>query len=408
MNFPTLQHQAGRLSSWLLPLLAFALPLSTSALSILAILIFLLWLIEGRFKEKMVAIAANPVVMAVLLYLSLLVVGLLWTSDLSNGWSVLQKNWKLMLLPVFITAMRPSLRRITLGSFVAGMTVAMIITYLAWFGLIQSAEINPARLTRGTFHVVYNPMLAFAIYLLAHEVLWGKVKGIGRWTLLGLVAVMTVNMFITEGRCGQLVFFVLLALLCLQIFRKHIFRALLIVALSLPLLFMIAYQASPVFHGRVDRGVSKVRQFQNNPNTSVGLRLLFWQNSWEIITHNLWIGVGTGDFPTAYATINRKNSPRFVATDNPHNQFVLAGCQLGLLGITSLMAIFIIQMIQGKLRTLSPYGDGWQRVRLAFPVFFLTIMLTESYLIIASTGFLFSLFSAVFYISVSPEPDCHH
>jgi O-antigen ligase len=171
---------------------------------------------------------------------------------------------------------------------------------------------------------------------------------------------------------------------------------------------MIAYQASPVFHGRVDRGVSEVRQFQNNPNTSVGLRLLFWQNSWEIITNNLWIGVGTGDFPTAYATINRKNSPRFVATDNPHNQFILAGCQLGLLGITSLMAIFIIQIIQGKLRTLSPYGDGWQRVRLAFPVFFLTIMLTESYLIIASTGFLFSLFSAVFYISVSPEPDCHH
>ncbi len=403
MNLITLQQQAGRLNPWLLALLAFTLPLSTSALSVLALLILLCWLIEGNYRKKIAAITASPVVMTVLVYLLLLIMGLLWTHDLNNGLAVLKKNWKLMLLPVFFTVAQASWRpsasvpggiRFFLGFFVAGMTVAMTLTWLAWFDLFQTTGTTPAHLTRGTFHVIYNPLLALTIYLLAHEVLWGKAQGISRWALLGLAGLMTVNMFITEGRCGQLAFFVLLALLCLQIFHKNLLRALLITILGGPLLFTLAYQASPVFHERVNRGITEIQQFHQNPNTSVGLRLLFWQNSWELIANNPLIGVGTGDFPSDYAVINQKNSPNLVATDNPHNQFILAWSQLGLLGLVSLISIFVVQIWQGRAPTA---GDGWQRARIAFPVFFLTIMLTESYFIIASTGFLFSFLSAILY-----------
>ncbi len=408
MNLTMLPQQAGRLSPWLLALLAFALPLSTSALSVLALLILLCWLIEGNYRKKIAAITANPVIMAVLIYLFLLVMGLLWTHDLTNGLAVLKKNWKLMLLPVFFTVAHapwrppestPTGTRFFVGFFVAGMTVAMTLTWLAWFDLFQRADTTPTHLTPGTFHVIYNPMLALTIYLLAHEVLWGRAQGASRWALLGLAGLMTFNMFLTEGRSGQLAFFVLLTLLCLQIFHKNIWRALLIITLSGPALFALAYQASPVFHTRVDRGITEIQQFHHNPNSSVGLRLLFWQNSWELIATHPWLGVGTGDFSSDYAAVNQKNSPRSVATDNPHNQFVLAWSQLGLLGLLSLISIFIIQIGQGRAPTLH---DGWQRVRIALPVFFITIMLTESYFIIASTGFLFSFFSAILYARPTP------
>ncbi len=400
MNYKIIQQNAGRLNAWLPAIMAFSLPLSTSALSILALLILAVWLVEGGYRGKLRVIIVNPVAMAVLVYLALYVIGLLWTEDLAGGLDVIKKYWKLMLLPVFLTAVRWELRRVYAAFFVAGMTIAMTMTYLAWFGLLHYADVTTTHLTRGTFHVIYNPMLAFAIYLLGHEVVWGKPGDARRWPLVGLIGLMVLNMFITEGRSGQIVFFVLLALLCLQIFRKSILRAVLILAFLLPAIFAVGYHFSPVFHGRVDRAYSEICQFQRNPNTSVGLRLLFWQNSWEIIKKSPWLGEGTGDFESAYAEVNKRQSPRMGTTDNPHNQYVLVLCQLGLLGLAGLLAIFGIQIRQAFVGP-----DGWERIRLVFPLFFMTIMCTESYLIIAQTGFLFSLFSAVLYArKVSPQP----
>lgn len=410
MNYRTLQQNAGRLNTWLLAVMAFALPLSTSALSIVAILILVVWLVEGGYREKLRVISTNQVAMAVLLYLALYVIGLLWTENLTNGIDVLKKYWKLMLLPVFLTTARWEMRRVYLGCFLAGMTVAMTMTYMAWFGLLHYGDITPQHLTHGTFHVIYNPMLAFAIYFLCHELVWGKIRSALRWPLAGLAFLMIFNMFITEGRGGQIVFFVLLGLLFLQVFKKNILRAGLVMIFLLPAIFTAGYQLSPVFQGRVDRACSEVHQFKSNPNTSVGLRLLFWQNSREIIKKNPWLGVGTGDFPSAYAEVNKLQSPRMIATDNPHSQYVFVLCQLGLLGLAALAGIFVTQIRQAFVLSDGWSGDGqgwpnaveardgWERLRLAFPLFFLTIMFTESYLIIAQTGFLFSLFSAVLYM----------
>lgn len=400
MTLNIFQQKAGRVNAWLLALMALALPLSTSALSILAILILVVWLLEGGVRDKLRVINHHPVTLAVLVYLALYVLGLLWTEDLASGLDVIKKYWKLMLLPVFLTAVRWDMRRAYAGFFLAGMTVAMAMTYLAWFGLLHYADLTTTHLTRGTFHVIYNPLLAFAIYLLLHELLWGKIRSVLRWPLVGLAVLMIFNMFITEGRSGQMAFFVLLGLLVLQIFRKNILYAGLIITFLLPAIFTACYQLSPVFQGRVDRACAEVMQFQTDPNTSVGLRLLFWQNSWEIIKENPWLGVGTGDFQSAYAEVNQKQSAPIRATDNPHNQYILVLCQLGLLGLAALAGIFVTQIQQA----LRPSQDDWGRLRLAFPLFFLTIMVAESYLIIAETGFLFSLFSAVLFVRRTPEP----
>ena len=207
MNYQIIQQHAGRLNAWLLAIMALVLPLSTSALSIVALLILAVWLVEGGYRQKLRVIIANPVAMAVLVYLALYVIGLLWTEDLASGLDVLSKYWKLMLLPVFLTAVRRDLRRVYAGFFLAGMTIAMTMTYLAWFGFLHYADVTTTHLTHGTFHVIYNPLLAFAIYLLWHEVVWGRLRDALRWPLVGLIGLMVLNMFITEGRSGQIVFF---------------------------------------------------------------------------------------------------------------------------------------------------------------------------------------------------------
>lgn len=81
-----------------------------------------------------------------------------------------------------------------------------------------------------------------------------------------------------------------------------------------------------------------------------------------------------------------------LVTDNPHNQYVLVLSHLGLVGLVSLLAVFAVQVRQAFVTR-----DGLQRMRLALPVLFLLIMMSESYLLVFETGFLFSLFSGVLY-----------
>ena len=391
-RFTSLRRGAATINGWLPLLLAFSLPLSTSVISVSALLILLLWLVEGNFAAKLREIMANPVCVALLVYLGLHLLGMLWTDNMAEGLAMLDKQWKLALMPVFLTTVRYDRRRWYVAAFVAGMGVAVLLTYLAWFGLLHYSDITTTHLTHGTFHVVYNPMLALAIYLVLHEVLWGGLGSAARLALAVVAGLMILDMFITEGRAGQLVFFVLMALLLLQRLRRRLALGLLLCLVLLPLSFAVSYQLSPTFRHRVDQVGSEIAAFKVNPKTSVGLRLLFWRNSLEIIRVHPLFGVGTGDFQDAYARVNRVRSPAMVATDNPHNQYVLVLCQFGILGLASLLVLFAVQF-----RQAARIRDGWQRVRVAFAVFFLTIMLTESYLVVYETGFLFALLGAVFH-----------
>jgi len=388
----TIRHRAASSLEWLALLLAFFLPLSTSAVSVLALFIFIAWIGAGDYARKLNIMLGNPVCLAVFVYLGLFLLGLLWTEHLGAGLEDVQKQWKLLLFPVLLSSISFNRRRGYLISFLTGLAVAMLMTYLAWFDLLHFGGVTPEHPTRGLFHVIYNPLLAFGFYLVCHEIIWGGVRGLHRVGLVVFALLTAFDMFITEGRTGQLVFFVLSGLLFVQFFRTKRIQGVVLALIVLSVTFFAGYQLSPTFQNRVSRAIQEVRQFQDDPDTSVGLRLLFWKNSWQIIAAHPFVGVGTGDFQSSYAAVNAASSPAMVATDNPHNQYVFSLCRFGLPGLVSLLAIFITQLYQAVT-----VKDDWQRIRLAFPIFFLTIMLTESYLRIYETGFFFALFSAVFY-----------
>lgn len=397
MNKRQFQHQCGRINDWLLIILAFFLPLSTTVASVAALLFLACWLIEGDFRRKYKEISTNAMSRAVLVYIALLLVGLLWNSYLDASASGIQKQWKMLLMPLFLTAIRPEQRWQVLWAFIAGMGVMMLSTYLAWLGLLQYADVSQERLTKKSFHVVYNPMLAFTIYLLLYQLIWGRLRLWLRLTVLLLAALMFINMFMTDGRTGQLVLFVLMGVLLFQYFQTSLWKALLALVLAPPLIFWASYHLSPTFKDRVDLAREEVQIYKHNPRTSVGQRLFFWEHSWQIFKESPLLGVGTGAFEPAYAKRNGKYSPHMPVTDNPHNQYILASVQLGLLGLGTLLALFATQLWQAWKST-----DDWGKLRLAFPVFFLMVMFTESYLLIHETGILFSLLSAILYRQVPP------
>lgn len=378
----------------LLLLFAFFLPLSTSASTVLAFLLALAVCVENRWRQALREAWSNPVGLAILAYVVLHLIGFIWTEDMAHGFWMVKKQWKLLLFPFFLVAGSPKTRDKAPLFFVSGVMCHVVFTTLLWLELIQVAGMGPEHLTRGTFHVVYNPMLALAIYLSAHRLFLhhDRPHGWKRLLLLVLTAIGVWNMFLTIGRTGQVAFFMLTVVFLVQWSRRSR-RIVPAVALAvLPLSFLVLYRSMPTFQGRIDQAVHEAVHFRDKTDTSVGMRVHFLLNTLSIIREHPIIGVGTGDFPAAYRLVNRQKTPGVRPTNNSHNQYLLIMAILGLPGLLSLLAIFFLQV-------RSAIGSTGTRAELqmAFPLFFLTIMLGESYLVIHNTSFLFVLCSALFF-----------
>ncbi|HIQ37997.1 MAG TPA: O-antigen ligase domain-containing protein [Desulfocapsa sulfexigens] len=393
----SLTQKAAIAASPLLILFAFALPLSTSAGSILAILLILAWITSGKMAEKFDEILRNPVTIAVLIYILLHVLGLLWSEDLDWGFKILKKQWKLLLFPVFLTIAKKEHTKYYMAAFIAAIFLKACKAYLVWLGVI-SLPPSSVFTTLGTTHVMYNPMLALACYILLQNLIFAANKPVHKILQTGLLIFLSCNMFITAGRTGQIAFFVLLAVILFQYFYKLSKAKLLLGLILLPLLITATYQCSTTFRGRVDLAITEIKEHKSQEITSVGLRVWFYKNTIIVIKENWLTGVGTGDFPTEYAKINKIYSPTLLNTDNPHSQYLLILSQFGIVGFISLISIFFSQLIMAFRQK-----DALTPLRQAFPIFFLVIMLAESYLMVYGTGFLFSLFSAFLYKNFSHQ-----
>ena len=410
---------------YLLVSLAFLMPLTVFGANLVIVIITLLWLFSGDYKSKYLQIISNKFLIASIIFFSLHVAGLLWTEDISWGLVIVHKMWYfLLLLPVLYSIVKKEYIKHIIFAFLLAIGITEIASYMVWLEIVppfkNATILNP---TPFMSHISYNPILCFAIYLVIEEILFNKNLNKIQFSFYTFFAItMTINMFLTAGRSGQVMFFVAIALLLFQFFDKDKIKSLLAIIILLPGIFFIAYQTSDLFKLRVNSavedvvnyeiGMSTINQrenkewvftkdiekafdFQKYINTPVGERITFALYSWEIIKLNPIIGVGTGDFPKEYKKLsemnqNTKNMPN---TTHPHNMYNLVLTQLGIIGFISFLSIFYYQ-----IKIASASSDRFRRhVGLALPFLFLVIMLADSYLLGHYTTLMYILFSSFLY-----------
>jgi len=308
----------------------------------------------------------------------------------------------LLLFPILFNIVQRKYINYYLGAFLLAIALTEIVSYLVWFELVEpfkNASVkNP---TPFMSHISYNPILTFAIYLVIHEILFNKER---KKLMLGLYSffavAMVINMFITGGRAGQVVFFVMIMILILQYFKGQRIKALIVALIFIPAVFITAYQISPNFEQRANLAIDEIVNYDvktvaanQQSSSSAGIRILFAINSWEIIKENALLGVGTGDFPIEYKKISVRNSPNAPYANNPHNMYILVLVQLGIVGLLSMLSIMYYQI---KLSFAGP-NKFFRNTGFALPILFLVIMWSDSYLLGHYTGLLFVFFSSFLY-----------
>jgi len=395
MNLNT--FRIDQIYQYLLIALAFLLPLTVVGGNLMMVSIVLLWLFSGDYKNKLNKIRSNKVLVASIIFFFLHVAGLLWTEDIKWGLHIVKKMIDFFIfLPILLTVTKKEYIKYYVSAFLLAMTISEITSYLIWFEVIDpfktASVLNP---TPFMSHISYNPFLAFAIYLLLHEVFFNtSINSMARFIYSFFAITMSINMFITGGRAGQVVFFVMIILLFFQYYQKKLL-ALIVSTVVVVGIFFSAYQSSEIFQQRVDQAINEASDpnLWKGVNTSIGERFVFAMNSWEIFKENPLIGIGTGDFPNEYKKVKALNTPNSLDTVNPHNMYILVLTQLGVLGLISLLSIFYFQVQFAKEnKSIFLKNTG-----IALPILFLVIMLSDSYLLGHFTTFLFVFFSSFLY-----------
>ena len=383
----------------LLIILAFLMPLTVSGANTIVVIISFTWLLSGNYRKKFYNITSSKVIFASLIFYSVHLIGMFWTEDISWGLHILHKMWYFILFfPILFDIVKKEYVKYYISAFLLAISFTELVSYLIWFEIIEpfkNASVqNP---TPFMTHVTYNPILAFAIYLVTHEIFFNKnISKLYFFAYSFFAVTMSINMFITGGRAGQVMYFLALSILIFQFFNTQKIKALIVIMLLIPSIFFAAYQASPLYKTRVDLALDNVVEFYKSDQkyTSVGLRLHYAANSWTAFKENPILGAGTGDFPSKYREINEIKSPDFPYSTNPHNMYLLIMVQSGLIGLASLFYLFYTQI---RFSIKSESSRFYRDVGITLPILFIVINLSDSYLLGHYTTLMYVFFSAFLY-----------
>jgi len=391
----------GNLASLLLIAYGFVLPMWVAPTYIIAGLVTLFWIFKGEYWHDFDKVRSNRVVWAFLAYLSLHVVGLLWTSDFESARHTLARAALYLFVPVFMTVLKREHVDAVLWGFLGSMLWSSLLSFLMHFhvdlsfiGVSGAAEPIPFM-----SHIHYSPYLTVAIAILLYYLLFDSNAGLIKKTLAAaMIALFTVNLFVSNGRAGQVMFFVMVSVAVIQFNRERLYRAVLILLIGLPMLFVLAYSTFPQFKQRVQQSSAEIELYRRGQYSSIGARAVYAENGMDVFYEHPFIGVGTGDFTDELKEIHERKMPDYPFNVDVHNSYVLKMGQFGVLGLIALLGIFYAQ-IGFSIRSAASFQ---QYLGLAVPLMFATIMMSDVYIEAHSSTMLLVFLCAVVYRE-SPE-----
>ena len=336
--FNTLKQNAELWMNYFFVLYMFFLPVAGPYNNIFFI-ILLLFLIRGDVWFHIKRSLQNKVVLSFALIFAISVIWTIGSDDTARA--ILNiKRFKVLLYPIiFYSFIRPEFVAKMLGGFMLGMVISELISYSIFFELINSPKHfgSPHDPTPFYHHTHYGLLLAFTAGLLLYRAIAYHDNMWARMVMFLFFTTITINIFITGGRMGYILYAMTMFSILLM-HRTHIIKTLLITITVTLTVFFLAYHFSPSFQKRyysTQQGFEKLDRL-NRFQSSFGTRLGLDYYSIPVIKEHWLFGVGTGDhMPAVYAEIKKAHVYQDQFLKNIHflhNAHFTILVQFGLIG----------------------------------------------------------------------------
>jgi len=337
-----------------LPLFFF--PLSTAGAGISAALFLLIYAVSGHWKRwREITERSWALPLALLIGLALL--GLLWTKDLPAGLKVAEATGYGVY--AFMGATLPWRQfwvRWLIRLFLSGLLLNAIAAFLMTWKILPWHNEDYIVYTGFADHIWLSMALTHALLWILWDI--RNKWNLSVWFNLILGVIFFIQLAITPGRSGQLLFVLLMPAAVWILFSgKWRYWALSAITLT-----VIGMSLSPIVQSRAELGIKNLEQFITNPSvttTSWGERLATMWAGIDMFYEHPLLGVGTGDFALGMKDLQARHmiteTPGAVG-DSAANSYISEAAVLGVPGLLLLLWFLITLSKEAWDARMTPQG----------------------------------------------------
>jgi len=320
-------------------------PFSAAVMSIACVTMIITWIASGQAPNLLKISLSQPVGKTLALFVLILLIGFTYSpvtfkQSASTLWSWRKPIYIFILLGIFRSFYW---KERFIVFYISGMSVALILSYLAWFEIIPSKR-GPGILASN--YTVQSMSFVVATICCIVQIQHAHIKT--KYLYFILIVFFSINiLFVSESRSGYIALFVGSLVASLSVYGKkktpHII-------FSLSLLLFTAIFGSQNLQNRIKLGVKEFHSYQNSSQiTSIGARVVFAKNTIELIKKHPILGYGTGSFAYVYKQhiANKYKDWRATPTADPHNQYLYVMTENGAIGLVIFLAFIFISIKQG-------------------------------------------------------------
>ena len=380
-------------------LLAFFAPLSWKISRFMLFTIIGTKFLQFDLKKSISQIKESKALMVLLLFVSYQFITLLWTATSYEDSHIFTRTYILWLaIPILALSLTQKYIKHIITVFLLGMGVSEIISYGMYFGFWTIHGHGSEDPSPFMHHTSYSIFMAFTATLLLNR-LFSHTYTIREKMIMGIFFLtVSGNLFISQGRIGQLALIISIILTTILHFRftlKTVVSSLLIVFS----IFFMAYKTSPMFQQRIHMASEDIEKIkQGNLYSSWGIRISFIIVGLDIMQDHPFFGIGLED-TQAIKTLYLKRNAHHFSEDiinymhyayHFHNQYLMTTLQGGIVGLCLFLLMFYY------LFKLPIQDKELKHLSILFLTIFLVGFISDPFMMYESTRALFIIFISVF------------
>lgn len=329
------------LARWMMIFLGITILFSPFFTNVLEITLFGLFILNRDLRARFWHFKNQPLLLASGLFIFLLSIDCFYSvaplkETLESLW-----GWrKILLLPLGLVLFNDALWKnkfaYSLMTFVGIVSLSCILFYLLELN-IRGQE--PGILIRN--YATQGMIFSVTLFLMSVFLLFKKhiLPIRSAWFLVSMLPILGALFYMTPGRSGYLAFIVMTVYLGYLLFRAKLYKMLSVVFLLSSTLLL----TSPLVGERIELGVKEMQHVDPATirSSSMGMRMVIWKHTMELIRDRPLLGFGTGSFEEAYSQ-KIKDNPDWekIIMHDPHNQFLKIWVEMGMFGLI----IFLIML----------------------------------------------------------------
>ncbi len=353
--FPVTDKSLQKAMIALLALVAFFLPFKF-LVNLFIALSLVAWLLSNPFKKLFIKTKNTKILLAILLFYLLHLIALLYTSNIGEGLFSLEIKISLLIFPLVFYTEQFTLKQYNFffKSFVIGTLLCCLLCLIrAIFLYLYKSENNFFYEALAWFqHPSYLAMyVTFCCVILLLKDIFSKAI-----TYISIVF-FTLFVLLLSSKTGIVIHFFTLIFCVASLFLKgkNYLKILGIACVGI-FVFCTGLFFIPEVNQRFQGALISLQTNNVDKNSveSTAVRRLIWNEASTIVKQNLLFGVAPGDANDALYESYQQNglTGAYSKKLNAHSQYFQTSVGLGLVGLFSLMTMFIIPIIENRKRTV--------------------------------------------------------